>query len=807
MQSTTQSTPSIQKITGSYCSLDNRAYTKDTELLKLPEEIGRVEGPRNVNMFQVDPSVIDERHYNSGRAERHQKTSPTLPEGSPIPDDDGPNPAKLRVRSNFSSLALFAPNVRADQNGRASIPFTIPDSLTRYRVFVIAADSENFFGKGESNFAVDKILGVRPSVPRFANIGDKFKIPVVIKNCGTNSTIIELVAQGSGAIKGECGYKIELPGGDRTDLTVPVSALTTGSSLFSILALSDNHKSDLVQEQITVKRSATTEDLALNGSIDKNSVKQMLAIPTREETLSSNIDLRMSSSAVGDLRGACTYLREYPFGCSEQLSSRIIAFAALRKMPLQLRQQISENESWGIAQADIITLSKRQRSDGSFSLWEGDREPNPFASICAAHALYTAQQAGYVVDDSVVKQSLVYLQSLYKDQKKKDALSGFSRSLLAYAVYVQNLMGYPNNAHVEELFADSKMQYEQLDVLAWVLPTLKATNSKLLPGVLERLRGAAHETQSTAHFTDVNQNVLHLFSNSDERLNALILDALLNTNPDDLLIPKISRALILGQRNGRWLNTSDNAFALLALSKYFAKFEAAEPNFVANLWVDNLHLVKQSFVGRSPEPKSVKVDLQALQEDKPTDKLNEIVLNKEGDGRLYYRLGLHYALKKQDIQELDRGFTVRRSYSSTGDEEPLKVEGDTIVVKKGATIRIDLVVAASSRRYYTALVDPLPAAFESVNSDLLGANPNEHDSHPFSHYQRMNLSHRNMRDDRTEVFMNQVEPGVCHYSYFVHATTPGIFIAPPAKIEEMYNPEVFGRSNSCRIVVEDDDSK
>jgi Flp pilus assembly secretin CpaC len=56
--------------------------------LKLPEEIGRVEGPRDTNMFQVEPTVLDERHHSSGRAERHQKTSPTLPEGAPIPDNE-----------------------------------------------------------------------------------------------------------------------------------------------------------------------------------------------------------------------------------------------------------------------------------------------------------------------------------------------------------------------------------------------------------------------------------------------------------------------------------------------------------------------------------------------------------------------------------------------------------------------------------------------------------------------------------------------------------------------------------------------
>jgi Flp pilus assembly secretin CpaC len=54
--------------------------------LKVPEEVGRVEGVRDTNLFQVEPTVFDERHYTSGRAERYQKTSPTLPEGAPVPD-------------------------------------------------------------------------------------------------------------------------------------------------------------------------------------------------------------------------------------------------------------------------------------------------------------------------------------------------------------------------------------------------------------------------------------------------------------------------------------------------------------------------------------------------------------------------------------------------------------------------------------------------------------------------------------------------------------------------------------------------
>ncbi len=55
--------------------------------MKLPEEISKVEGPRDVNMLQVEPTVLDERYMTSGRAEHSQKIPGVLPPGSPIPDN------------------------------------------------------------------------------------------------------------------------------------------------------------------------------------------------------------------------------------------------------------------------------------------------------------------------------------------------------------------------------------------------------------------------------------------------------------------------------------------------------------------------------------------------------------------------------------------------------------------------------------------------------------------------------------------------------------------------------------------------
>ena len=61
-------------------------------------------------------------------------------------DEEMPDSAKeagddaesILVRSNYDPLALFAPEVRTDENGQASVTVTLPDNLTRYRVMVVA---------------------------------------------------------------------------------------------------------------------------------------------------------------------------------------------------------------------------------------------------------------------------------------------------------------------------------------------------------------------------------------------------------------------------------------------------------------------------------------------------------------------------------------------------------------------------------------------------------------------------------------------------------------------------------------------
>jgi len=128
-------------------------------------------------------------------------------------------------------------------------------------------------------------------------------------------------------------------------------------------------------------------------------------------------------------------------------------------------------------------------------------------------------------------------------------------------------------------------------------------------------------------------------------------------------------------------------------------------------------------------------------------------------------------------------------------------------IRAGARVRVRITMVANNRRYHVALADPLPAGLEIINpalavSESLPQNPESARAKYGWWWWGPWYEHQNMRDERAEAFTSLLWDGVYQYSYIARATTPGRFIVPPTKAEEMYSPEVFGRSASDVVVVE-----
>ncbi|HPH65784.1 MAG TPA: hypothetical protein PLF40_08575, partial [Kofleriaceae bacterium] len=195
--------------------------------------------------------------------------------------------------------------------------------------------------------------------------------------------------------------------------------------------------------------------------------------------------------------------------------------------------------------------------------------------------------------------------------------------------------------------------------------------------------------------------------------------------------------------------------------------------------------------------------------DVATHDKSDLVIQKDGKGRLYYRIGMTYAPADLKLASADYGFVIERKYEGVDNAADVTRAADgTWKIKAGTRVRVKLTMVNENRRYHVALVDPMPAGLEPMNPALATTGPipmgDNKDKSRGAYWWWYGpwYEHQNMRDERVEAFASMLWPGVHTYEYVARATTPGNFVVPPTKAEEMYMPETFGRGASDRVIVE-----
>ncbi len=717
--------------------------------------------------------------------------------------------APIAVRIDFNALAVFAPEVRTGADGRATVPVKVPDNLTRYRVMVVAVEGERRFGNGESAITARMPLMVRPSPPRFLNFGDRFELPVVLQNQTDEKMKVQVAVRTSNAqLTGDLGKELEVPANDRVEVRFPAAAEMPGTARFQVAA-SSNRWADAAEFALPVWTPATTEAFATYGEIDRGAVKQPVALPGKVVEQFGGLEITTSSTQLQALTDAFLYLVAYPFECAEQLSSRVLAVAALRDVLTAFKADglPKPKELEAAVSRDLKRLQGLQNYDGGWGFWRRGEPSWPFVSIHVAHALTRAEEKGFAVPGNMIDRAKRYLRNIESN------IPGYypievRRTLIAYALYVRNRMGDRDIARAQNLLYEGKgIKERSLEAVGWILGVLAKDKGsrKELRAIHRHLQNRVVETAAAANFTTSYSDGAHLLLHSSRRVDGIILESLINDTPKSDLIAKIVRGLLAHRTRGRWSNTQENAFVLLALDRYFNVYEKVTPNFVARVWLGDAFAGEHKFKGRTTDRKHIDIPMPYLAKVKKAD----LVLSKTGKGRLYYRVGMTYAPASLKLAPADHGFAVERAYEAVDDPSDVKRMSDgTWKIKAGTRVRVRLTMVAENRRYHVALVDPLPAGLEPMNPALAvtGAVPQDPSQSKgqgrYWWWWRTWYEHQNMRDERVEAFTSLLWEGVHTYSYVTRATTPGNFVVPPTKAEEMYFPETFGRSGSDRVIVE-----
>ncbi|MEP6706803.1 MAG: alpha-2-macroglobulin family protein, partial [Pyrinomonadaceae bacterium] len=726
---------------------------------------------------------------------------------------------QIRLRENFNALAVFAPSVRTDANGRAQVRLKLPDNLTRYRVMAVAVAGGKQFGSGESAITARLSLMARPSAPRFLNFGDRFELPIVLQNQtdlpltvdvavrATNAilSVPPAVAGGpayanldvsgrarplpqavltttrplSQAVLTRAGRRVTVPANDRVEVRIPAATVKAGTARFQIGAVSGRW-SDAAEISLPVWTPATTEAFATYGEIDEGAITQPVKAPANVFPQFGGLEIETSSTQLQELTDAVLYLTSYSYECSEQLSSRIIGIAALRDVltAFKAKELPSPQEMEAAVTRDLKRLQGMQNGDGGFAFWRRGDESWPYVSIHVAHALARARQKKFEVPNEMFERSQRYLREIESHISSNYSLDT-RRAIIAYALYVRMQMGDRDAAGARKLIAEAGLEKLSLESVGWLLTVLTNDQESVneVAAIRHRLNNRVTETAGTAHFVCSYGDGDYLILNSNRRADGIILEALIGNQPNNDLIPKIVRGLLAHRTRGRWENTQENVFILLALDRYFNTYEKVTPNFVARAWLGERFAGEQEFKGRSTNRQEINVPMRYLGDQ---NGLQSLILSKEGSGRLYYRVGMNYAPSDLNLKPADYGFTVERSYEAVDNPKDVSRAADgSWHIKAGARVRVRLTMVAPARRYHVALVDPLPAGFEALNpalavteripEDKQQAGVAEYGSRSFGfgwwRWRNVWFDHQNLRDERAEAFTALLWEGVYNYSY------------------------------------------
>lgn len=724
-------------------------------------------------------------------------------------------------RSNFNPLAVFAPAVTTDGEGNATVDFALPDNLTRYRVMVVAVAQGKYFGKGEANMTARLPLMVRPSAPRFLNFGDRFELPVVLQNQtdedmnvavavqATNLTVDSGQSDSEQPSSGQSnsGQLVTVPANNRVEVRFPATTVSAGTVRAQIAASTADF-ADAATIELPVFTPATTEAFAVYGVVDEGAIAQPVAQPQDVFPQFGGLEINTSSTAVQALTDAVLYLTSYRFECSEQLASRILGVAALRDVLTAFEAEglPTPEEMEAAVRRDIERLQQLQNYDGGWPIWTRGKESVPYYSIHVAHALQRARMKDFNVPDDMMSMALEHLRNI-ESYYPSWYSAQIRHSLSAYALYVRQLMSDVDTAKARNLLNEKPLEDQSLEAIAWIWQVIgdDAASAAEVEEIERHINNRVVETAGAANFTTSYGEDAYLLLHSSRRTDGIVLDALIQNQPESDLIPKVVTGLLAHRTAGRWGNTQENAFILLALDRYFNTFEAQTPDFVARIWLGETYAGAHEYVGRTTERHETQIPMRYLT-DTEAPSMQDLIIDKDGAGRLYYRLGLRYAPTDLDMPPVDMGFVVERSYEAVDDAADVQRDDDGVWhIKAGARVRVRLSMVADNRRYHVALVDPLPAGLEAINpalavSENVPADPQNRSYGWWWWYTW--YDHQNLRDERAEAFATLLWDGVYNYSYVARATTPGEFVVPPAKAEEMYSPEVFGRSATNKVIVE-----
>ncbi|WP_378177846.1 alpha-2-macroglobulin [Aquimarina sp. SS2-1] len=245
----------------------------------------------------------------------------------------------IKIRKNLQETAFFFPHLSTDSEGNVSFNFTAPESLTKWKLQLLAHTKTLNAGTQLLETVTQKELMILPNPPRFLREGDRIILSSKVSNISAKDLtgIIEL--QLTDALTGK-SIDIDLQNTNiRKDFSVKAAGNTNVSwelkipdnvqtVQYKIIAKAGEF-SDGEQNALSVlsNRMMVTETLPMwiRSDQTKTFTLDKLKNNTSKTLKNHKLTLEMTSNPAWYAVQALPYLMEYPYECAEQTFSRYYA--------------------------------------------------------------------------------------------------------------------------------------------------------------------------------------------------------------------------------------------------------------------------------------------------------------------------------------------------------------------------------------------------------------------------------------------------------------------------------------------------
>jgi uncharacterized protein YfaS (alpha-2-macroglobulin family) len=686
-------------------------------------------------------------------------------------------------RAVFRPTAWFAPSLVTGPDGVATVRAKLPDNLTTWKVFAVAMTVTDGFGSAESSFRTNKPLMVRPQLPRFLRAGDHVDATAIVDSLSKEPLDVKVTMRSEGvlATSGGAASSFVVPPDGHVPVRFALDARGAGRGKVTFHIEAPRAKLvDDVTIELDVAAPNATETIVISGDT-KARADERLGDLTRVRSDVGGLDFRLSTSPMVGLAESLTQLVEYPYGCTEQLTSRLVPLVRLRGLSRELGVALPQDVD-GAVRSSVSSLLSHQRSDGGFGFWPGSRKSEPWLTVLALGALQAVRDGGFAVPGSSLDRASAYLEHA-------DGLDGPSRAmredLLASA-------GRPREKELRALATEALHGKLPLFARALVARALAKVDRALGQQVLAGVASQAHLSGATAVVTDEASLSSRRHVSSDARTTAMVLRAFVALDPKSPLVTKLVRGLLSLRSAGRWPTTQASAWALLALEEARPLFAPAGTGPVTTrLSLDGAEIAKATFEAGGGVRGAVLGGTlpMARMASAPGATLS---FTTEG-GPLFYEGALRYARREPPTRPLENGIFVTKSMRLLRrDAEP----AETSTFRVGDYVEVDVTLASPVARDLVVLDDPIPAGFEAVNQSFANRERQPFRSDPSEHH----VTHRELRDDRVVTFFDELPGGQVKTSYVLRVVSGGTYSVPPTKAECMYAPDVFGRTAASGTV-------